>query len=427
MRRRLLLSLALPLLAFGQSKNLGNPYSFCQRASDLGFDTTGATDNTTKLHDFINGVLTVSGFKNGCIYADGIVRADGQIADAGWAALGGTITFQGDGAAAFNSSPGVSVLRGFDLRYTGGAKIKATWSGALVLRDINIFSKAGNSDCQSYIQAYLTAIQDINSAFIGAPTNGVGCQTSIEYGNGSAYAGYQQFGKNTRHMGMCSIFKLNASSPAANAILRDGDSYLGGDKVTPANCYIYRMHVGTSIGTRIVNGLYEGWDAANATRTINAVFDMNSGVSNVIIDHNTFFDMTGAGAGAYLIDASGGTPTNVHVTDTNYFDIAADHMWNSWPYGNGNSLPESFMVATTASYNPGSINAGACGTTTVAVSYATAGLPVIVNATTRTAGFIFDGTVSANGTVTVRVCNASGANGAPTASTYKVHVLQDGK
>lgn len=81
------------------------------------------------------------------------------------------------------------------------------------------------------------------------------------------------------------------------------------------------------------------------------------------------------------------------------------------------------LTATTGTITPGILIAGACGSGTVAVTSSTTAMPVAVSANTYPGdGVVAFGYVSANGTVTVKVCAIIGLT--PTASTYNVRVIQ---
>jgi hypothetical protein len=80
---------------------------------------------------------------------------------------------------------------------------------------------------------------------------------------------------------------------------------------------------------------------------------------------------------------------------------------------------------TTSSIGGGSLAAGACTSGTATVSGATTSMVADTSpAADPGAGFTWNAFVSAAGTVTVRVCNASGATATPTAAAYNVRVIQ---
>lgn len=85
-------------------------------------------------------------------------------------------------------------------------------------------------------------------------------------------------------------------------------------------------------------------------------------------------------------------------------------------------LPQ--LSGTTSSLGGSSLAAGACSTTTVAISGATNGMAVSVTPVTFPGpSFYWRGYVTAPGVVTVGVCNSDG-NNTPTASIYNVRVSQ---
>lgn len=81
------------------------------------------------------------------------------------------------------------------------------------------------------------------------------------------------------------------------------------------------------------------------------------------------------------------------------------------------------IQATSGSIGGGALLAGACASGTVPVSLSLTGNAVIVSPNTYPGdGIIWYGYVSANGTVTVKVCSILALT--PTASTYNVKVIQ---
>lgn len=81
------------------------------------------------------------------------------------------------------------------------------------------------------------------------------------------------------------------------------------------------------------------------------------------------------------------------------------------------------LSATTAAIAPGILVAGSCGSGTVSVASSTTSMTVSVSPNTYPGdGVLFYGYVSANGTVTVKVCALVGLT--PTSSTYNVRVIQ---
>ena len=81
------------------------------------------------------------------------------------------------------------------------------------------------------------------------------------------------------------------------------------------------------------------------------------------------------------------------------------------------------LSGTTSAVAPGLLTAGACGSGTVAVANSTTAMTVSVTPNTYPGdGVLYYGYVSANGTVTVKVCALIGLT--PTSSTYNVRVIQ---
>jgi hypothetical protein len=80
---------------------------------------------------------------------------------------------------------------------------------------------------------------------------------------------------------------------------------------------------------------------------------------------------------------------------------------------------------TASSIGGGSLAAGACTSGTASVTGATTSMVADTSpAADPGAGFTWNAFVSASGTVTVRVCNVSGATATPTAAAYNVRVIQ---
>lgn len=84
---------------------------------------------------------------------------------------------------------------------------------------------------------------------------------------------------------------------------------------------------------------------------------------------------------------------------------------------------QSPLTATTGTITPGVLLAGSCGSGTVAVTNSTTAMAVVASANTYPGdGVVYYAYVSANGTVTVKVCAIIGLT--PAASTYNVRVVQ---
>lgn len=83
------------------------------------------------------------------------------------------------------------------------------------------------------------------------------------------------------------------------------------------------------------------------------------------------------------------------------------------------------LTGTTGSIGGSALAAGICTTGTVSVAGAATSMAVAVSpAADPGTGFTWNAFVSASGTVTVRVCNISGASATPTASAYNVRAAQ---
>jgi hypothetical protein len=83
------------------------------------------------------------------------------------------------------------------------------------------------------------------------------------------------------------------------------------------------------------------------------------------------------------------------------------------------------LSGTTSSIGGSALAAGVCTTGTASVTSAATSMAVAVSpAADPGAGFTWNAWVSASGTVTVRVCNVSGASATPTAAAYNVRAIQ---
>lgn len=160
--------------------------------------------------------------------------------------------------------------------------------------------------------------------------------------------------------------------------------------------------------------------ATAAVTTLYLDYSVNAGwpADSVIMD----VDFGGA-AGVIANNGvpSGATPNKViAVSSTNGVTAnpnLANLLWDVLPA----------LAGTSGSIGGGSIANGACTTGTVAITGVTTGMTAAATPAGGTqpgAGFTWDAYVSAAGTATVRVCNATGASNTPTATTYNVRVLQ---
>lgn len=83
------------------------------------------------------------------------------------------------------------------------------------------------------------------------------------------------------------------------------------------------------------------------------------------------------------------------------------------------------LAGTTAGIGGGSLAAGACTTGTASVASSTTSMAVAASPSADPGtGFTWGAWVSSAGTVTVRVCNVSGATATPAATAYNVRVIQ---
>ena len=83
------------------------------------------------------------------------------------------------------------------------------------------------------------------------------------------------------------------------------------------------------------------------------------------------------------------------------------------------------LSGTTSSIGGSALAAGACTTGTASVTGISTAMAVAASPVADPgSGFTWNALVSSTTTVTVRVCNISGASATPTAETYNVRVVQ---
>jgi hypothetical protein len=142
----------------------------------------------------------------------------------------------------------------------------------------------------------------------------------------------------------------------------------------------------------------------------------------------------GAGGNQFIQVAPGGTATWRFHTDGSLRPLASGEdvgtlalpartVYASTSFNlNGTALVPS-LTGTTGSIGGGALIAGACTSGTVAVTNSTTSMAVGISPNTYPGdGVLWYGYVSANGTVTVKVCGVVAVT--PTASTYNVRVIQ---
>jgi len=115
-------------------------------------------------------------------------------------------------------------------------------------------------------------------------------------------------------------------------------------------------------------------------------------------------------------------PAGIANVDQLYADAGA-HRWEKIENNGATFAVAGSLAATTDKIGGAALAAGKCASGTVAVAGAATNMTVSVSPNTYEGdGFIPWGYVSANGTVTVKVC--AQAPGTPTSSTYNVRVIQ---
>lgn len=109
-----------------------------------------------------------------------------------------------------------------------------------------------------------------------------------------------------------------------------------------------------------------------------------------------------------------GNTTAAEVTVGDFVGVGASPIQVSYPF-----------TGTTSAIGGGSVAAGACTSGTVSIPNATTGMAVSADPVTYPGdGFTWPAYVSADGTVTVKVCNYTAGALTPSASIYNVRVIQ---
>jgi hypothetical protein len=123
-----------------------------------------------------------------------------------------------------------------------------------------------------------------------------------------------------------------------------------------------------------------------------------------------------------------GLPFAFGGSGDNYFatlDHTALTANRTYDFPNASGTVTLSLTGATGSIGGGALAAGACVTGTASVPNSTTSMAVVVSPSADPGtGFTWEGWVSAAGTVTVRLCNVSGASATPSAETYNVRVLQ---
>jgi hypothetical protein len=115
-------------------------------------------------------------------------------------------------------------------------------------------------------------------------------------------------------------------------------------------------------------------------------------------------------------------PSGVASVDLLYADSTA-HQWKKIENNGAAFAVAGTLSGTTGSIGGSALTAGQCASGTVSVANSTTTMTVSVSPNTYPGdGFIPWGYVSANGTVTVKVC--AQAAGTPASSTYNVRVIE---
>ena len=134
------------------------------------------------------------------------------------------------------------------------------------------------------------------------------------------------------------------------------------------------------------------------------------------------FSKLGIRAGTQYQATEGAAPGGVSGVDLLYADSTA-HQWKKIENNGAVFSVAGTLAAVTGSIGGSALTAGQCAGGTVSVANSTTSMTVSVSPNTYPGdGFIPWGYVSANGTVTVKVC--AQASGTPASSTYNVRVIQ---
>jgi len=134
------------------------------------------------------------------------------------------------------------------------------------------------------------------------------------------------------------------------------------------------------------------------------------------------FTKLGVRAGTQYQATETSAPSGVASVDQMWADSAA-HQWKKIENNGAAFAVAGTLSGTTGSIGGSALTAGQCASGTVSVSNSTTSMTVSVSPNTYPGdGFIPWGYVSANGTVTVKVC--AELAGTPTSSTYNVRVIQ---
>jgi hypothetical protein len=217
-------------------------------------------------------------------------------------------------------------------------------------------------------------------------------------------------------------FILNFQSPT------HGSGYLAYNHQTNQQSMLFNVE-GSVLET--LYGHAQGNQAANSAGFFGDIHIMTGGGADGIRLYGTptgfrqqfLQDATGTIALTSQLPAS---LANASHKWLNSYDASTGLFTQTQPaYSDLTGTPAPILSGTTPSIGGSSLAAGACVSDVASVASTTSAMAVAVSPVSDPgAGFTWNAWVSASGTVTVRVCNVSGATATPTASAYNVRVNQ---
>jgi hypothetical protein len=320
----------------------------------------------------------------------------------------------------FDSSPGTLsdiVIDNIKVDNASGARpfacVAIGAAGDVSMIDDNLQHCVQDLSIQPSGSSVVASVYSVNSFFDNAGSYGVFAQPQ---GSGAAIV-------RSRFIGPW------ASSAGVDGMFFDTSAHGGTiDGVDIIGAHVFdNTSQGLSVaGTGTVRVKILGSEIAANT---NAGVLINAGVTNFQIQENTIGPSGAFGANNYAIQILAGASNQYEITGNDLCGNTTGALANSgtgltFNVG-GNLCTPGGLSGTTGSIGGGSLANGACSTGTVSVTGSITSMAVQATpVTTPGAGFNWLGYVSTAGTVTVEVCNATGATNTPTASAYNVRVLQ---
>ncbi len=247
------------------------------------------------------------------------------------------------------------------------------------------------------------------TGYLPKATSATGSTTSSHIDDGATTANTVTIGESANVSGVVTV---NNSTAMVQSLVANNNGT--GSYISPLAAYCPNLAVGGEC-LNVLGGV--GNSANNEVRMNFHEVGAGSSSNYVYWDFygNTFLKSTAAGnltthSGNTLDDGSG------NMAAIGNMNIGAG---NSYQVNGVSVLP---LAGTTGSIGGGSLAAGACASGTVSVTGSTTAMAVAVSPVTFPGeGYVWQGYVSAAGTVTVKVCAI--VAGTPTASTYNVRVI----